>query len=309
MTVNGNKYEIDILKLKAGAIKRYTQPGTETRLIGTAAFHDCSICWQLNNDYFIEFKLRSKYIKQLLPVDEKKKTTDVARWWFQNYGVYGLMQFNKNTDSNKKNNGNETKGLYNHNGMKLKPYFAAHHNDMVGGGDLNKSLKRIEIVLHQRNTNKIPTEFRINGELIEPICFIKTENGQHLNNRNNNGFTLNAHNNNGFTLKIKREPNMMHSSSSGSSTENEVSQSNINTNNPKTRSKIRKRKRCHADTIHPQQIKTNNLNEHHRRITNDSYSSSPRKRQRLQSVVRDEDISSQSDDDSDIDMDSSSSLT
>ena len=76
MTVNGIKHEIDIKKLKAGAIKRYTQPGTEKGLIGTGAFHDCCIYWELNNNYYLEFKLRSKYVKKLLPVNEKKKTTD-----------------------------------------------------------------------------------------------------------------------------------------------------------------------------------------------------------------------------------------
>lgn len=282
MTVNGIKYDIVLKKLKAGAIKRYTQPATEKGVIGAAAFHDCSVYWQLNENYYIEFKVKDKYINQgLVPINPKKKTQDVAKWWFQNFAVYGVEDIDlkdiKKTKKKKKKN--DIKGVTNHNGRRLKAFFAAHWNDMIGDGDLNKSLKRIELVLHQRKIVQTSTEFKINGEFIEPIY----ENGP----------------------RIKREPNNYGNYGLSQCLR---SGSNTNTNNSNLRSKIRKRKRKRDQCQYSQNL---NVDRHHRRITNNcinSYSSSPRKRQRLQSVVKNEDISSESsDDDDDIDLDITSS--
>ena len=130
---------------------------------------------------------------------------------------------------------------HNEDGMKLKPYLAVHHNDMVGSGDLNKSLKRIELILHQRISSKMinrETVFKINGRLIAPICFIKIEdeNEQRKNEK--------------LPISFRIEQELISTSTENSkarySMKNEVNdQENENTNNSKlgSISTIKSRKR------------------------------------------------------------------
>merc|ERR1712129_395495 len=56
------------------------------------------------------------------------------------------------------------------NGLRLKPFIAAHHNDMINDGDLNKSLRRIVLVLHKKKDSASQTVLKINNRLIPLIC-------------------------------------------------------------------------------------------------------------------------------------------
>ena len=48
----------------------------------------------INKDYIIEFKLKSRHTKELLPVDEKENIR-CRKMVVSNYAVYGLMEHTK----------------------------------------------------------------------------------------------------------------------------------------------------------------------------------------------------------------------
>ena len=117
MSVNDQIFEIDIMKLGIHQLRRYCQPQTELKFVTTCAGIWTSICWklpELNDKYYIEFRLKHEEQKPV-EVDDKKKPTDVALFWYQIWSIYGIHQTQ---------NGN------------IRLFLAIHHNDFVGNGSL-----------------------------------------------------------------------------------------------------------------------------------------------------------------------------
>ena len=149
-----------------------TQPNTESSIVSTAAFFQTSIHWKLTDDYELEFRLKSKHKRQQISVDPSRKSTDVAEWSFDNWAVYGIRECTKK--NGKTGQYVDTDGVFEQNGMRLKPFLAAHHNEFVGDGELKKSLNRIVLVLHKRKGLQRETTLKINNKSIPLVLHKQT---------------------------------------------------------------------------------------------------------------------------------------
>ena len=165
--VNGEHFEIDIWRLKSIGIKRYSQPNTEKKAMGTVAGIFTSISWNLNDRYSIEITVDPKQQK-LVKVDADSKrdlSSNLATLWYQiwcNFGIY----HNKSGD--------------------IRLYLAVHLHDLVANGNLNDTLKRIHIVLHKVKSYRNNTEFEVNGQVVDIKMskMIKSSDGNQSNNSN-----------------------------------------------------------------------------------------------------------------------------
>ena len=82
------KYNIQLLKIKIGAVKRYTQPTTVKNVIGCATFWQRSVFFEVTRDYVLEFKLKGRFRDEKVKVAKSKTAKDVAPWWYQCWVCY-----------------------------------------------------------------------------------------------------------------------------------------------------------------------------------------------------------------------------
>ena len=77
-------HSIQMLKVKVGAIKRYTQPATNNKVIGTATFWNNRLFFEIGQDFMLEMRLSRKAIESgKVKTVKKQCARDVAEWWYQ----------------------------------------------------------------------------------------------------------------------------------------------------------------------------------------------------------------------------------
>lgn len=144
LCINDKIWETQLLAMQAGEIKKSLQPSTRETLIATGAFHDMNFIQKYDGPYYVQWKLKEKYIKEEVKVDIKKKRKDVAPFWYQNWGINGIRETGEPN-------------------FETKPFVGIHNNRFIGGTSREKCEQRIVLYIYAgKNAPKIES-INING--------------------------------------------------------------------------------------------------------------------------------------------------
>eukprot|EP01084_Bolivina_argentea_P051339 94439_1 len=203
---------IQMIKIKIGAVKRYTQPKTNKEIFGAATFYKKSVFWQLDsqNKYILEMRLKSRECRQKLPVNASQTAKDVATWWYQCWGLHGIREEHKD------------------NNIKLRQFFAIHDNTFVHKTSLHHSIQRVSLWLHKQKTNESIITATINTIPMIDIDYIKT----YLNNLSQNS-SQNLSQNSSQATPRSQTPSCKLYENENTNTNNKMSMSSIGINDMK----------------------------------------------------------------------------
>jgi len=153
IVINGEQFELDLLKMMEGEIKKLTQPNTKKMIVGTGSFKDKEIVFKLGEHYSMRWKISARFLREKkheIKVDAKAVRGDIAQFWFQNWCVHGIR-----ADKDK---------------QEIRRFVSIHLNRFVSGSDLMANARRISVYFHADRGFE-DMNVSINGKSVEKIDY------------------------------------------------------------------------------------------------------------------------------------------